>query len=392
MSELPPGGPARQEFLTFGAPQIGEEEIEEVVACLRSGWIGTGPRVAAFEKQFRDYRAMKHAVAVNSCTAGLHLSLLAAGLKVGDEVITTPMTFCATVNAIIHAGLKPVLADVDPVTQNIDPVEIEWHLTPRTRAIVIVHFAGRPCDMGAIMALAQRHNLKIIEDCAHATEAHYEGRPLGSFGDFGCFSFYVTKNMTTGEGGMVVTNSDEAQAKVKMMALHGLTRDAWNRFGGEGYKHYEVVDCGFKYNMTDLQAAIGIHQLKRLEANWERRAAIWRRYAEALAHLPVTLPAPAAANTRHSYHLFTLLIDPEASGVTRDQFVQNMTRCRIGVGVHYVSIPEHPYYQKTFGWAPADFPHAAKIGQQTVSIPLTPKLSDRDVEDVIEAVQLSLRP
>jgi len=383
--------PTRQEFLTFGAPLIGEEEIQEVVACLRSGWIGTGPRVAEFEKQFRDYRGTRHAVAVNSCTAGLHLSLLSAGLKAGDEVITTPMTFCATVNAIIHAGLKPVLADVDPLTQNIDVREVERRLTPRTRALVIVHFGGRPCDMGALMGLAQKHQLKIIEDCAHATEAMYAGRSLGSFGDFGCFSFYVTKNMTTGEGGMVVTNNDDAQAKLKMLALHGLTRDAWNRFGGEGYKHYEVEECGFKYNMTDLQAAIGIHQMRRIEENWKRREAIWNRYMGALGSLPVTLPALPDAGTRHSYHLFTLLIDPETSGRTRDQFVQEMTRCRIGVGVHYVSIPEHPYYQRTFGWTAADFPHAARIGRQTVSIPLSPKLTDQDVDSVIEAVKYSLR-
>jgi len=381
----------RQEFLTFGAPLIGEEEIAEVVACLRSGWIGTGPRVAEFEKLFRDYRQTRHAVAVNSCTAGLHLSLLAAGLKAGDEVITTPMTFCATVNAIIHAGLKPVLADIDPVTQNLDPRLVEQKITPRTRAILAVHFAGRPCDMDALLALAARHQLKIIEDCAHATEATYHGRPVGSFGAFGCFSFYVTKNMTTGEGGMVVTNSDEAQAKVKMQALHGLTRDAWNRFGGEGYHHYAVEDCGFKYNMTDLQAAIGIHQLRRLEENWKRREIIWNHYASELAHLPVTLPAPPEAGTRHSHHLFTLLIDPQTCGRTRDEFVQNMTRAKIGVGVHYVSIPEHPYYQREFGWTPAEFPHAARIGRQTVSIPLSAKLTDQDVADVIAAVTQSLR-
>jgi dTDP-4-amino-4,6-dideoxygalactose transaminase len=387
----PPVDRMRQEFLTFGAPLIGEEEIAEVVACLRSGWIGTGPRVAEFEKLFRDYRQTRHAVAVNSCTAGLHLSLLASGLKAGDEVITTPMTFCATVNAIIHAGLKPVLADIDPVTQNIDPRLVEQKITPRTRAILAVHFAGRPCDMDALLALAAKHQLKIIEDCAHATEAMYHGRPVGSFGAFGCFSFYVTKNMTTGEGGMVVTNSDEAQAKVKMQALHGLTRDAWNRFGGEGYRHYAVEDCGFKYNMTDLQAAIGIHQLRRLEDNWKRREAVWNRYAAELAHLPVTLPAPPEPGTRHSHHLFTLLIDEVASGRARDAFVQNMTRLKIGVGVHYVSIPEHPYYQREFGWTPAEFPHAARIGRQTVSIPLSAKLTDQDVADVIDAVTQSLR-
>jgi dTDP-4-amino-4,6-dideoxygalactose transaminase len=382
----------RQDFLIFGSPLIGEEEIAEVVACLRSGWIGTGPRVAEFEQQFRDYRQARYAVSVNSCTAALHLSMLAAGLEPGDEVITTPMTFCATVNAIIHAGLKPVLADVDPVTQNIDPVQIERRITPRVRAILPVHFAGRPCDMNAIMDIARRHDLRVIEDCAHATEASFEGRPVGTFGDFGCFSFYVTKNMTTGEGGMVLTNDEKTQEQLRIRALHGLTQNAWKRFGDEGYKHYDVVEAGFKYNMTDLQAALGLHQLRRLEPNWLRRQAVWNRYLRELAALPVELPAPVAANARHSHHLFTLQVDERRCGVSRDQFVQNMTRRNIGVGVHYVSVPEHSYYRRAFGWKPEDYPHAARIGRNTVSIPLSAKLTDQDVSDVVEAVKQSLRP
>jgi dTDP-4-amino-4,6-dideoxygalactose transaminase len=382
----------RQDFLIFGSPLIGEEEIAEVVACLRSGWIGTGPRVAEFERQFRDYRQARYAVSVNSCTAALHLSMLAAGLEPGDEVITTPMTFCATVNAIIHAGLKPVLADVDPLTHNIDPAQIERRITPRVRAILPVHFAGRPCDMDAIMDIARRHDLRVIEDCAHATEASFGGRPVGTFGDFGCFSFYVTKNMTTGEGGMVLTNDEKAQEQLRIRALHGLTQNAWKRFGDEGYKHYDVVEAGFKYNMTDLQAALGLHQLRRLEPNWLRREAVWNRYLRELASLPVELPAPAAANARHSHHLFTLQVDERRCGVSRDQFVQNMTRRNIGVGVHYVSVPEHSYYRRSFGWKPEDYPHAARIGRDTVSIPLSAKLTDQDVSDVVEAVKQSLRP
>jgi len=381
----------RKDFLVFGAPSIGEEEVAEVVACLRSGWIGTGPRVAAFEDAFRRYRQAEHAVAVSSCTAALHLSLLAARLEPGAEVITTPMTFCATVNAIIHAGLKPVLADIDPVTQNIDPAEVEAKITPRTRAILPVHFAGRPCDMDALMAIAQRRELVVIEDCAHAPEAHYHGRPLGTFGEFGCFSFYVTKNMTTGEGGMVLARTDAGQARVKMLALHGLSRDAWNRFGDAGYRHYEVVDSGFKYNMTDMQAALGIHQLKRLEANWSRRAAIWNRYRAAFEGLPVGLPDAPEPQTRHSHHLFTLLIDPGRCGLTRDEFLAEMTRYRIGVGVHYVGIPDQPYYREAFGWRPEDYPHAARVSRQTVSIPLSAGLTDQDVGDVIDAVQAVLK-
>jgi len=381
---------SKEDFLVFGAPLIGEEEIEEAVACLRSGWIGKGPRVDTLEREFAAYRESSYAVAVSSCTAALHLSLLSSDLNTGDEVITSPLTFCATANAIIHAGLVPVLADIDPVTQNIDPAQVEACITPRTRALLPVHFAGRPCDMDALVDIAQRYDLKIIEDCAHATEAQYRGQPLGTFGDFGCFSFYVTKNMTTAEGGMVLPRTVAGQERVKMLALHGLSRDAWNRFSSDGYNHYEVIDCGFKYNMTDLQAALGIHQLRRLETNLQRREILWDRYMAGLADLPVGLPAAPAEGTRHARHLFTLLIDPDVCGMTRDEFMRGMNDCNIGLGVHYVGLPEQPYYQRQFGWKPADYPNAAKVSQQTVSLPFSARLTDRDAEDVIEAVGLTL--
>ena len=380
----------RDRFLVYGAPHIGEEEIEEVVACLRSGWIGTGPRVAELERAFASYRRSEHAVAVSSCTAALHLSLLASGFEPGDEVITSPMTFCATANAIIHAGLTPVLADIDVVTQNIDPEQIEARITSKTRAILPVHFAGRPCDMERITALAERHDLTIIEDCAHAVEAQYRGQPVGTFGAFGCFSFYVTKNMTTGEGGMVLSRTESGQARIKMLALHGLSRDAWNRFGDQGYKHYEVVDCGFKYNMTDIQAALGIHQLKRLESNWHRRAELWERYMKRLADLPVGLPAPPEPDTRHSHHLFTLMVNEDRCGITRDAFLGAMNRQGIGVGVHYIALTEQPYYQQRFGWRPEQYPNAAKVSRETVSIPFSAALTDDDVEDVLSAVRDAL--
>ncbi len=376
----------KDRFLVFGSPAIEETEISEVVDSLRSGWLGTGPKVAQFEEDFRNYRQASHAVAVNSCTAALHLSMLAAGLKPADEVITTPMTFCATVNAIIHAGLKPVLADVDPVTMNIDPSQIEKKLTNKTRAILPVHFAGRACDMDAVMAIAGEHHLKVIEDCAHAIETEYRGRKIGTLGDFGCFSFYVTKNIVTGEGGMVLTHSAEDAARIKTLALHGMSKDAWKRFGDEGYKHYFVTECGFKYNMMDLQAAIGIHQLKRVESYWQRRQQIWQRYNKAFADLPIGLPADPEPQTRHAYHLYTILVDEERCGITRDAFLNAMTAHNIGVGVHYLSIPEHPYYQKTFGWRPEDYPNAMRIGRQTVSLPLSAKLTDKDAEDVVNAV------
>jgi dTDP-4-amino-4,6-dideoxygalactose transaminase len=376
----------RKDLLVFGSPLIEDSEIEEVVSSMKTGWLGTGPKVARFEQDFAAYKGAEFVAALNSCTAALHLSILAAGLRPGDEVITTPMTFCATVNAIIHAGATPVLADVNPLTMNIDPGEIEKKITAKTRALLPVHFAGRPCEMDAILDIAARRKLKVIEDCAHAIETEYRGRKAGTFGDFGCFSFYVTKNIVTGEGGMVLAKKEEDIARIKVLGLHGMSKDAWRRFSDEGYKHYQVVECGFKYNMMDLQAAIGIHQLKRIEPYWKRRQEIWQRYNEAFRDLPLTVPSDSAPDTRHAYHLYTVLVDEEKAGMSRDAFLDVMTVENIGVGVHYLSIPEHPYYQKTFGWKPEDYPNAMRIGRQTVSLPISAKLTDEDVGDVIEAV------
>lgn len=378
---------SKDRFLVFGSPAVEDAEIEEVVATMKSGWLGTGPKVARFEQNFKAYKDAPHAMAVNSCTAALHLSLVASGIKPGDEVITTPMTFCATVNAIIHAGGTPVLADIDPVTMNIDPARVEEKITSRTRAILPVHFAGRPCDMDALCDIATRHHLTLIEDCAHAIETEYHGTKAGNFGDFGCFSFYVTKNIVTGEGGMVVAKKDEDAAKIKMLALHGMSKDAWKRFGDEGYKHYYVMEAGFKYNMMDIQAAIGIHQLARIEPYWRRRGEIWQLYNAAFAGLPLGLPAPPEPNTRHAYHLYTILVDEKKTGVSRDAFLDGMTRENIGVGVHYLSIPEHPFYQKTFGWQPEQYPAAMQLGRQILSLPISAKLTDADVGDVIQAVR-----
>lgn len=382
----------RNEFLIFGAPRIEQPEIDEVLAVMESGWLGTGPRVAQFEQDFASYKGAKHVAALNSCSAALHLSILAAGIKPGDEVITTPMTFCATVNAIIHAGGVPVLADVDPLTMNIDPEQVRTKITSRTHAILPVHFAGRPCDMDSLCAIAGEHGLKIIEDCAHAIETEYKGKKAGTIGDFGCFSFYVTKNIITGEGGMVLAKHEEDIARIKVLGLHGMSKDAWKRFSDEGYKHYQVVDCGFKYNMIDLQAAIGIHQLRRVDEYWERRAQIWQVYNQAFADLPIGLPVSPEPDTRHAYHLYTVLIDEARTGVSRDEFLNRMTENGIGVGVHYLSIPEHPYYQQTFGWKPEDWPNAMRIGRQTVSLPISAKISDADIVDVVSAVTKCLKP
>lgn len=380
----------RKDFLVFGAPAIEQAEVDEVVDSLRSGWLGTGPKVHRFERDFAAYKGVPYAAALNSCTAALHLSILAAGIGPGDEVITSPLTFCATVNAIIHAGATPVLADIDPETMNIDADAVAAKVTPKTRAILPIHFAGRPCDMDALLAIAQRHGLKVIEDCAHAVEAEYRGRKTGTFGDFGCFSFYVTKNVVTGEGGVVLARREEDISRIKVLGLHGMSKDAWKRFSDEGYKHYQVVECGFKYNMMDLQAAIGIHQLARVEAGWQRRREIWARYDAAFAPLPVTRPAPPEPWVRHAYHLYTLLVNSDTCGIGRDAFLDAMTALNIGVGVHYLSVPEHPYYQQTFGWSPDHFPHATRIGRETVSVPLSPGLTDADVADVIDAVRTAL--
>ena len=375
-------------FIVFGAPDIRSDEINEIVAALESGWIGTGPRVAQFEQEFAAYKSVppSQAAALNSCTAALHVSMVAAGLQPGDEVITTAMTFCATANAIIHAGATPVIADIDPDTCNIDIDQLEQRITSRTRAVVPVHYAGRPCDMDRIGALAEKHDLIVIEDCAHAIETQWRGQQAGTFGEFGCFSFYVTKNVVTGEGGMVIAKSREAIDRIKILSLHGMSRDAWHRFGDEGYKHYQVVEAGFKYNMMDLQAAIGIHQLARVEQSWLRRKDIWNRYQQEFQNLPIGRPAEPAKNTRHAFHLYTITIKQEDCGLSRDQFIDAMSRANIGVGVHYLSLAQHPYYVERFGWNSSDFPIASDFGLTTVSLPLSAKLADEQIDYIIETV------
>ena len=382
----------RDTFLVYGRPYIGQEEMDEVQRTLESGWIGTGPRVAAFEAAFREYKHASYAAAMNSCTAALHIAMVASGISAGDEVITTPMTFAASANAIVHSGARPVFADCDARTMNLDPEAVRRAITPRTNALLPVHFAGRPCDMDALMEIAREHDLIVIEDCAHAVEATHRGLPVGTIGDVGCFSFYVTKNVVTGEGGMLITENQEFADRAKTLALHGMTRDAWKRFGDSGYKHYSVVEAGFKYNMMDLQAALGLHQLARVEATLTRREEIWSRYDEAFAGLPCELPPPAEPDTRHARHLYTLLVDVDELGRTRDQVLDEMTARNIGVGVHYVGLHLQPYYEQLLGCTAADFPNATRVSERTISIPLSAALTDDDVEDVIAAVTDVLSP
>ncbi len=383
--------PDESKFIVFGQPLIEQPEIDEVVNSMAARWLGTGPKVQRFEQQFAEYKGVSPQLvaAVNSCTAAMHVSMLASEIGPGDEVITTAMTFASTVNAIIHTGATPVLVDAEAGTMNINLGEVERRISEKTRAILPVHLAGYPLEIQTLSAIADRHGLKVIEDCAHAIETESKGVKAGTTSDFGCFSFYATKNVTTGEGGMVIARQPDDISRIKRLALHGLSQDAWHRYSDKGFKHYRVTECGFKYNMLDLQAAIGIHQLSRVERNWQTRRHIWDRYQKELAALPLTLPAQPQAGDRHGYHLFPILIDPDAP-LARDEFIEKMTEHRIGVGVHYLSIPEHPCYQERFGWKAQDYPVASDIGQRTVSIPLQAGLSDADVDRIVATMRTLL--
>lgn len=380
---LPMRPPDRR--LVFGAPVIGDAEIASVVECLRSNWIGLGARVEHFEQAFARYKQAPYAAAVSSGTAAIHLSLLALGIGAGDEVIAPAMTFCSTVHSVVHTGATPVLVDCDRRTLNIASEQIEARITPRTKAIIVVHMCGRCCEMDPISDIAKRRGLHIIEDCAHAIESSYRGQPAGLIGDAGCFSFYPTKNIATCDGGMVITSEQAIQHKVKVLSLHGMTADAWSRFVG-GPTGYEVVDAGFKYNMTDVAAALALPQLQAVEENWKRRERVWQMYNERLSVLPLQLPAPPDERSRHAYHLYTPLLRLEDISASRDQIIAAIDAEGIGVGIHYVPVHQHPYYRKRFGFQNADFPNATFVGERTFSLPLSPAMSEQDVVDVASAL------
>jgi dTDP-4-amino-4,6-dideoxygalactose transaminase len=377
----------RKEFLRFGDPLIEGPEIEEVVRALKSGWISTGPKTHEFEEDFKKYVGAKYAVAVNSCTSALHLALKVMDIGLDDEVLVPAMTFAATANVIVHCNAKPVFVDCDRVTMNIDPKDAERKITKRTKAIIVVHMAGRPCDMDAIMAIAKKNNLKVIEDAAHSVESEYGGKKAGTIGDIGCYSFYATKNLTTGEGGMVTTSNEAYAKRIRILSLHGMNKDAWKRYGDDGYKHYDFVEAGYKYNMTDIQASLGIHQLARIDKNWKRRQEIWKRYMKELSGLPLILPAPVRDGERHAYHLFTTILDTDRTQLSRDEFLDEMTKRKIGCGVHFYALHLQPIYRKLLGSKEGDLPNTEWIGARTVSIPLSAKLSDEDVGDVIAAAK-----
>jgi dTDP-4-amino-4,6-dideoxygalactose transaminase len=375
----------RDRRLIFGAPVIGEAEIASVTECLRSNWIGLGGRVERFEQEFARYKGAPYAVAVSSGTAAIHLALLALGIGNGDEVIAPAMTFCSTIHSIVHTGAKPVLVDCDRPTFNIDPAKIEARISSRTKAILVVHMCGRCCEMDAILDIAGRHALRVVEDCAHAIEATHNGVPAGLMGDAGCFSFYPTKNIATGDGGMVITRDQHLGERVRVLSLHGMTADAWTRFVG-GPTGYEVIAAGFKYNMTDLTAALGLPQLATIEERWQRREEIWLRYAERLKDLPLVVPPPVDRESRHAYHLFAPLLVLEEFGVDRQAIVTALDAENIGVGIHYVPVHQHPYYRQQFGFVDSDFPNASFVGERTISLPLSPAISIQDVDDVAAAL------
>lgn len=383
------GRPVRPDFLVFGQPQIGEEEIAEVVDTLRSGWIGFGPKCIRFEEDFAAYTRAEFAVSVNSCTAALHLALIAAGVGPDDQVITTPLTFAATANVITHVGARPVFVDVDRQTQNLDPERIGRAITRHTRAIMAVHMTGGPCDMDAISTIAERHGLTVIEDAAHATEGWFRGRKVGSISRFTAFSFYATKNMTTAEGGMLTTGDATVIDRLRALRLHGLDKDAWKRYAPGGFVPYQTTEPGFKYNMTDLQASLGLHQLARIERNLEWRESVWRRYDQAFEDVAgVRRPhVRAEAGTRHARHLYTLQLDLERLEVDRATFIRALAAENIGSGIHFVPVHLHQHYRDTYGFRRGDYPNAEHIGERTVSLPLAASMTEEDANDVVAAVR-----
>jgi dTDP-4-amino-4,6-dideoxygalactose transaminase len=385
--------PATDLVVSFAPPDIGEAEMRAVLDVLQSGWLTTGPQVKAFEAAVAAYTGAAHAVAVNSGTAALHLSLLAAGIEAGREVVTTPYTFCATINAIIHAGGTPVLADIDLTTLNIDPAAVDAAITPRTAAVLPVHFGGRPAALARLGGIARRHGLVIVDDAAHAFGAAAGATRIGAAADATAFSFHAVKNITTGEGGMVTTNRADWAERIRVLALHGMSRDAWARYAGHGAAQYEVVEAGFKYNMMDLQAAIGLQQLARVDAMQAHRRQLWQRYDEGLAELPLTRPAPVArhdvgeAAPTHAHHLYTVLVDHGLCGWTRDDLAAALRERGIATSVHFKALHLHRYYAERFGYRRGMFPNAEFVSDRTLSLPLSAGTDDADVDRVITVLR-----
>lgn len=388
-------GYARSTFLPYALPSIGEAEIAEVVDSLRSGWITMGPKVQRFEAAFAEYVGAPHAVALNSCTAGLQIALHALGIGAGDEVIVPTLTFCATANVVVQLGAKPVLVDVGD-DLNIDPAAAASAITPRTRAIVPVHYGGQACDLQSIYALAARHGLSVVEDAAHGVAAEYRGRRIGAAfderfeppaGRATVFSFYATKNLATGDGGMLTTDDPQLAERCRRLALHGMNRDAWQRYTSAGSWYYEVTEPGYKQNMTDIQAAIGIHQLRRIGEFTRARQQHASVYDAAFATLPEVGLPPRHPDRTHTFHLYPVRFAADRLAIGRDAIIEELRRCNIGTSVHFIPVHMHPYYRDTFGYSTQDFPNAARIYAELVSLPLYPAMSEADVVSVHRAVR-----
>ncbi|GJL78045.1 MAG: spore coat protein [Nitrospinaceae bacterium] len=372
--------------LPFHRALLDDDEINEVVDTLKSGWFTTGPKTHQFEEEFKQYIGCKHALGLNSCTAGLHLSLVVNEFAEGSEVITTPMTFPATASVAVHERLRPVFVDIEPGTLNIDVYKIEEKITSKTRAILPVHFAGHACDMDAIEDIARKHNLVIIEDAAHAVESSYKQRKIGNLGHLTSFSFYANKNITTGEGGMLTTNDDALADKIRVMRLHGLSKDAWKRFGRSGYSHWQLHAPGYKYNMPDISAALGIHQLRKVNQFYELRKRYAAMYDEAFKNVPEIKTLVTRSYAKSAYHLYIIALNLDRLTITRDQFVDEIQARGIGVGVHYVGLHLQPFYRKEFHTGPQDCPVATDYSERVLTLPLYPKMTPREVNRVIETV------
>lgn len=379
-------GTVATRFLPFHLPLIEEEDVQAVREVLRSGWLTTGPKVRQFEREFAGYVGASHAVAVSSCTAALHLALDAIGLEKGDEVLIPTLTFAATGEAVIYFGAKPVLVDSTPDTFNMDPDEVERSITPRTKAIIPVHFAGQPCEMVRLLQIARDNGLKVIEDAAHALPARYRGRKVGTLGDITCFSFYATKTITTGEGGMAATENEEYANRMRMMSLHGISKDAWKRYSAEGSWRYEILAPGYKYNLTDLQASLGLTQLAKCDSMWARRAMLADRYTEALSSLDAFQVPQVAPDVQHAWHLYVILVNPRALRIHRDQVIEELKQRGIGTSVHFIPLHTHPYYRKQWRYHKGDFPVVDNYFDRCLSLPLYPAMSNEDLESVIEAL------
>jgi dTDP-4-amino-4,6-dideoxygalactose transaminase len=377
----------RGEFLPFSLPTIDETEIAEVTESLQSGWITTGPKTEEFARRFAAKCGVEYAVPVNSCTAAMHLALVALGVGPGDEVITSPLTFCSTANVIVHTGATPVFADIDAETLNIDPAEIKKRVTAKTKVILPVHYAGHPAALDSIKEIAGERGIKVVEDAAHAPFAEYKGTVLGAIGDATCFSFYATKNITTAEGGMLTTNDKALYEKASALSLHGLSKDAWDRYSEKGSWYYEVVYPGYKYNMFDIQAALGLRQLDKYEALQARRDAIAAAYHAAFAGHPAVIVPVARDHVRHVWHLYPIRLRYENLDIDRAAFIEEMKARHIGTSVHFIPVHMHPFYRDTYGFARGDYPAAEDAYDRLVSLPIYPKMTDDDVQDVISAVK-----